>query len=148
MLNMSWPVPDFLACHPTTHFSAHMSSERALTFGFPSLTTVYLDCSGYITNPLPWSDPASSTHYYLLSQLLSWSVRTQEPESSLPWLLCVHTHLLSPLTVPLLVLFLLALTEVTLGFWGYVPFAAIMGSASYTQVRLHCFMLLKLLCSL
>lgn len=36
----SWPAPDLLACHPMTHFSANKSSELALTFGFPSLTTV------------------------------------------------------------------------------------------------------------
>lgn len=67
------------------------------------------------------------------------STKTLEPESSSVWFLYVHTQLLPPppLTIPLLMLFFLALTTVILGFGDRDPFLPVPGSAPYSQVSLY-----------
>ena len=68
-------------------------------------------------------------------------------ESRSTWLLCVHAHL-SSFTVPLLVLFLLKLTEVTPDFGGYAYLLPDPGSVSLAKSVSVGFMVLKLLSSL
>lgn len=68
-------------------------------------------------------------------------------ESRSVWLLCVPVHL-SSFTVPLLVLFLLKLTEVTPDFGGYAYLLPDPGSVPLAKPASGGFMIFKLLSSL
>lgn len=133
---MSWPVPDLLACHPMTHFSANKSSELDLTFGFPFLTTIQTALAALLSTALVRSCFLSPP---LLSQVMPWSADsgTWVKFSLVP--LCSHPAVTSTSTYYSTSCVVLSgiETEVILDFGHMYHLLPVPGSALYSQAGLY-----------